>query len=205
MLAASSPERKPTVGVLALQGDFAEHMAALGRLGVPAAQVRTAPELAQVDGLVIPGGESTTMARLMDVYGLRAPLIAHSQAGKPIWGTCAGMILLAGRLVEARPQPLGLMDLVVHRNAFGRQVDSFEADLAVEELTGGPFRAVFIRAPVVCEAGAGVRVLARLNDGRMVAVRQDHLLGTAFHPELTDDLRLHRYFTDMVVEATTPQ
>jgi 5'-phosphate synthase pdxT subunit len=163
--------------------------------------VRTALELAQVDGLIIPGGESTTIARLMDAYELRAPLVAHAQAGKPVWGTCAGMILMADRLVEDRPQPLGLMELLVHRNAFGRQVDSFEADVAVEELAGGPFRAVFIRAPVVREAGPRVRVLARLRDGRMVAVRQAHLLGTAFHPELTDDLRFHRYFVNMVVEA----
>ena len=191
-------ERKSTIGVLALQGDFAEHMAILHRLDVTAMEVRTAAQLGEADGLIIPGGESTTMAKLIDVYGLREPLKAHAKAGKPIWGTCAGMILLAERLMEDRPQPLGLMELAVHRNAFGRQVDSFEADLTVEDLAGGPFRAVFIRAPVVCEAGAHVRVLARLDDGSVVAVRQDGLLGTAFHPELTDDVRFHQYFVDIV-------
>ena len=186
------------VGVLALQGDFAEHMGALRSLGVAAREVRTAQELSEVGGLIIPGGESTTIVRLMDAYDLREPLIAHAGAGKALWGTCAGLVLLADRLVEDRPQTLGLMHMLVHRNAFGRQVDSFETDLEVEGMTEGPFHAVFIRAPTVCETGPGVQVLSRLGDGAIVAVRQDHLLATAFHPELTQDLRFHRYFAEMV-------
>ncbi len=192
----------PTVGILALQGDFIEHIAALQRLGVSTREVRTSAELADVDGLIIPGGESTTMATLMDIYGLREPLLAHARTGRPIWGTCAGMILLADRLVEDRPTPLGLMDMLVHRNGFGRQVDSFEADLELEGLSDGPVHAVFIRAPVVRETGPGVRVLARLDDGSIVAVQQGHLLATAFHPELTKDDRLHRYFLEMVAVPT---
>lgn len=195
---------KPTVGVLALQGDFAEHAAALLSLGVPTQEVRTAGHLAQVDGLIIPGGESTTMAKLLDAFGLRTPLIAYAQAGKPIWGTCAGMILLADRLVEDQPEPLGLMRLLVHRNAFGRQLDSFEVDLPVDGLDGEPFHAVFIRAPAVCEIGPEVQVLSRLDDGRTVAVRERHFLATAFHPELTNDTRMHGYFMEMVEATCVP-
>ncbi len=195
---------RPTVGILALQGDFAEHASALRRVGVPLLEVRTSAHLEQVAGLVIPGGESTTMARLVDAYDLRTPLIDYAKAGRPIWGTCAGMILLADRVVEDRPTPLGLMEILVHRNGFGRQVDSFETDLSIEGLTGGPFHAVFIRAPVVCEVGLGIEVLSRMEDGSIVAVRKGPLLGTAFHPELTDDPRLHRYFVAMVEEAAAP-
>ena len=192
----------PTVGILALQGDFIEHTAVLQRLGVSTREVRTAAELAELDGLIIPGGESTTMATLMDVYGLREPLLTHARTGRPIWGTCAGMILLADRLVEDRPTPLGLMDMLVHRNGFGRQVDSFETDVELEALSDGPVHAVFIRAPVVRETGPGVQVLARLEEGSIVAVQQGHLLATAFHPELTHDDRLHRYFLEMVAVPT---
>ena len=188
----------PTVGILALQGDFIEHIAVLQCLGVSAREVRTAAHLANLDALIIPGGESTTMATLMDVYGLREPVVAHAQAGRPIWGTCAGMVLLANRLVESLPKPLGLVDMLVQRNGFGRQVDSFETDLEVEGLEGGPMHAVFIRAPVACETGISVQVLARLDTGPIVAVRQGHLLATAFHPELTPDDRFHRYFLEMV-------
>lgn len=194
---------RPRVGVLALQGDFEEHISALQRLGIPTQEVRTAPELAQVDGLILPGGESTTMATLMDIYELREPLLVHARGGKPIWGTCAGLILLATRLVEDRPEPLGLMEMRVHRSGFGRQIDSFEADLEVSGLGGQPFHGVFIRAPVVCETGPEVRVLARLEGGPVVAAQQGHLLATAFHPELTLDLRLHQYFVDLVAEAVT--
>jgi 5'-phosphate synthase pdxT subunit len=151
-----------------------------------------------LDALIIPGGESTTMAKLMDIYGLREPLLAHARAGRPVWGTCAGMVLLANRLIESRPEPLGLMDMLVQRNGFGRQVDSFETDLEVEGMGGGPMHAVFIRAPLVCETGPGVQVLARLESGAVVAARQGNLLATAFHPELTPDDRLHRYFLDLV-------
>ena len=188
----------PTIGILALQGDFIEHTAVLQRLGVSAREVRTAPQLADLDALIIPGGESTTMAKLMDIYGLREPLLAHAWAGRPVWGTCAGMVLLANRLIESRPEPLGLMDMLVQRNGFGRQVDSFEIDLEVEGMGGGPMHAVFIRAPLVCETGPGLQVLARLESGAVVAARQGNLLATAFHPELTPDNRLHRYFLDLV-------
>ena len=188
----------PTVGVLALQGDFEEHAAALHALGVPATQVRTAAQLAQVQALIMPGGESTSMAKLMDAYDLREPLRGFARSGKPVWGTCAGLILLAGRLVEALPEPLGLMDMLVQRNGFGRQVDSFETDLDIPALDGGPFHAVFIRAPLVREVGPAVEVLATLEDGTPVAVRQGNLLATAFHPELTPDHRLHAHFLGML-------
>jgi len=185
------------VGVLALQGDFLEHVAVLRKQGVEALEVRNLKELEQVDALIIPGGESTTIARLLDVYKLREPVQKLAQQGKPIWGTCAGMILLAKEITEDRPQPLGLMDITVTRNAFGRQVDSFEADLPVDGLGSEPFRAVFIRAPVVRRVGKSVKVLAQLPDGRPVAVRQGNLLATAFHPELTSDPRFHHYFLSM--------
>ena len=189
--------RTATVGVLALQGDFAEHSAMLRRLDVDAREVRTSAQLADVDALIIPGGESTAMAKLMDAYGLREPLTDYARCGRPVWGTCAGLIMLASRLVEGRPEPLGLMDIVAHRNAFGRQADSFEMDLSIAGITGGAFHAIFIRAPVIREAGPGVEVLAVLDGGTIVAARQDNLLVTAFHPELTDDARLHRYFLAM--------
>ena len=188
----------PTVGVLALQGDFEEHAAALHALGVPATQVRTAAQLAQVQALIMPGGESTSMAKLMDAYDLREPLRGFARSGKPVWGTCAGPILLASRLVEALPEPLGLMDMLVQRNGFGRQVDSFETDLDIPSLDGGPFHAVFIRAPLIREIGPAVEVLATLEDGTPVAVRQGNLLATAFHPELTPDPRLHAHFLGML-------
>ena len=189
----------PTVGVLALQGDFEEHLVALEAVGVPAAPVRTADQLAQVGALIVPGGESTSMAKLMDAYDLREPLRRFARGGKPVWGTCAGMILLAERLVEDRPEPLGLMDMLVRRNGFGRQVDSFETDVDVAGLDGGPFHAVFIRAPAVVETGPAVEVLATLADGTVVAARQGNLLATAFHPELTTDRRLHARFAAMLV------
>ena len=188
----------PTVGVLPLQGDFAEHMAALAAIGVSAAGVRTADELAGVGSLIVPGGESTSMAKLMDAYGLREPLRAFARDGKPVWGTCAGMILLADRLVEERPEPLGLMDVLVRRNGFGRQVDSFETGVDIAGIEGGPFHAVFIRAPAVVETGPGVEVLGALDDGTVVAVRERNLLATAFHPELTRDRRLHALFVEML-------
>ena len=189
----------PTVGVLALQGDFEEHIVALEDIGVPAAPVRTAEQLARVGALILPGGESTSVAKLMDAYDLREPLRGFARSGKPVWGTCAGMILLAERLVEDRPEPLGLMDMLVRRNGFGRQVDSFETEVDVAGLDGGPFHAVFIRAPAVVETGPAVEVLATLADGTVVAARQGNLLATAFHPELTTDRRLHARFAAMLV------
>jgi len=186
------------IGVLALQGDFAEHIAVLARLGVEARQVRLAEQLADLDGLVIPGGESTTISRLMADYGLLAPTQNLARQGVPIWGTCAGLILLAKEASDLDSDGLAAMDIAVQRNAFGRQVDSFEADLDVEALGPPPFRAVFIRAPVIQRVGPQVEVLARLDGGLPVAARQGHLLATAFHPELADDLRFHQYFLTMV-------
>lgn len=191
-------EGKKVVGVLALQGDFLEHMQMLHALGVVAKEVRTVAELNSVGALIMPGGESTTMAKLMDAYGLRAPLKKKILAGMPVWGTCAGMILLAKRLKEDRPEPLRIMDIEVTRNAFGRQVDSFERDLPMKALGKKPFHAMFIRAPVILKEGKGVEVLARLHDGTPVAARQENMLATAFHPELSGDHRLHKYFVSMV-------
>jgi 5'-phosphate synthase pdxT subunit len=184
------------IGVLALQGAFIEHEHVLARLGVQPVEVRLPEHLEGLDGLIIPGGESTTMGLLAQKWGLLEPLQVFARSGRPIWGTCAGMILLAKNVVDGVPgQPiLGLMDITVRRNAFGRQVDSFEADLAVPLLGDPPFHAVFIRAPVIERVGAGVEVLAALEDGTAVAVQQGNLLATAFHPELTRDERFHHYF-----------
>jgi 5'-phosphate synthase pdxT subunit len=187
-----------TVGVLAIQGDFAEHRKSLERLGVEVREIRLPQQLDDIDGLIIPGGESTTIAQLIDIYGFRDVLRERASGDMPIWGTCAGMIVMAERLLDPRPEPLGLMDIEVSRNAFGRQLDSFETDLMVESVDGAPFRGVFIRAPVVTDVGSGVDVLARLDDGRPVAVRQDRLLATAFHPELTPDSRVHELFVRIV-------
>lgn len=184
------------IGVLALQGAFVEHKNVLNRMGVQSVEVRLPEHLEGVDGLIIPGGESTTMGLLAQKWGLLEPLQAFAHSGRPIWGTCAGMILLAKEIVDGVPgQPiLGLMDITVRRNAFGRQVDSFEADLAVPVLGDPPFHAVFIRAPVIERVGASVNVLASLDDGTAVAVQQGNSLATAFHPELTRNDRFHRYF-----------
>ena len=186
-----------TIGVLAVQGDFIEHQHALESVGVDAPEVRLPHQLDGLDGLIIPGGESTTIVQLIDIYGFRSVLEKAASDGLPIWGTCAGMIVMAKSLSDRRPDPLKLMDIEVSRNAFGRQVDSFEADLSVTGLDETPFRAVFIRAPVVDEMGPGVEVISSLGDGRPVAVRQGALLATAFHPELTGDSRMHRLFADM--------
>lgn len=194
----SDPQGGYRVGILALQGDFLEHNLALRRLGVRAKEVRLPQDLDGLQGLIIPGGESTTIAGLMDHYQLRGPIIRHVQGGMAAWGTCAGMILAAKSLKEDRPVPLGLMDIMVSRNAFGRQADSFESEIDVEGLEGGSFHAVFIRAPSVLDVGSGVRVLARLGDGMPVATQQNRLLCTAFHPELTSDSRLHAYFLNML-------
>ena len=189
------------MGVLAVQGDFAEHIAILRSLGVEGREVRLPQHLDKVDGLIIPGGESTTLSRLMSIYGLREPVIQMAQQGKAIWGTCAGMIMMAHEITEQDPSPLGLMDIGVQRNAFGRQVDSFEQDLEIECFDHSPFHAVFIRAPVIQWVGESVKVLASLPTGLPVAVRQGNLLATAFHPELTGDNRFHRYFLDLVPDA----
>jgi len=187
-----------TIGVLALQGDFAEHIGIFQQLGIAAREVRHPQELADLDGLVIPGGESTTVARLISEFALLEPLRERAQNGFPLWGTCAGMIVLAQRVSELAWPTLDALAISVRRNAFGRQVDSFETDLAVPALGQQPFHAVFIRAPIVEEVGDGVEVLATLENGKAVAVRQANALATAFHPELTEDDRFHRYFVDMV-------
>ena len=194
------------IGVLALQGDVREHRHALEAAGAVTSTVRTAEDLAAVDGIVIPGGESTTMSRLLGVFDLFDPLRDSLAAGLPAYGSCAGMILLASEVLDTRPDArcLGAIDMTVRRNAFGRQVDSFETDLAVEGVDGAPVRAVFIRAPWVERVGEGVEVLARVpagagpTAGTVVAVRQGVTMATSFHPEVTGDLRIHRRFVDSV-------
>ncbi|HEY7465990.1 MAG TPA: pyridoxal 5'-phosphate synthase glutaminase subunit PdxT [Dehalococcoidia bacterium] len=190
-----------TVGVLALQGDFSEHEAILRKLDAEVREVRLPADLEGLDCLIIPGGESTTITRLMAMYGLLEPLRAFA-AHRPVWGTCAGMIVMAKHATDLDKETLGLMDVVVVRNAFGRQVDSFEADLQIEEIPGEPYHAVFIRAPLIKDAGPGVKVLASIEGRGIVAARQGHLLATSFHPELTDDPRIHRYFLSFVPEVT---
>ena len=186
--------------MLALQGDFAEHIQMLEALGTSTREVRDSKQLDGLDGLIIPGGESTTVGMLMQRYELGDPIRDLAMEGIPIWGTCAGLILMARDV--GRQQPLlDLLDITVERNAFGRQLESFEVSLDVEGIVEGSFPAVFIRAPRVRSIGQGVDVLARLDDGSIVAVQQKHLLGTAFHPELTQDLRLHAYFVGMTEAA----
>jgi 5'-phosphate synthase pdxT subunit len=197
------------IGVLALQGAFIEHIKVLRRLGTEAVEVRLPRELDELKGLIIPGGESTTVGKLAATYGLIEPIKEMADRGKVIWGTCAGLILLAEDAEDSEQPPIGVMDLTVQRNAFGRQVDSFEADIPVPALEtvsepkeeGRPFHAVFIRAPLIRSVGEEVEVLSRLTDGSIVAARQSSLLATAFHPELTDDTRFHRYFLKMVDES----
>ncbi|WP_338752342.1 pyridoxal 5'-phosphate synthase glutaminase subunit PdxT [Janibacter alittae] len=196
----------PVIGVLGLQGDVREHRAALESSGATSTVVRRPEELAQVDALVIPGGESTTIDMLTRVVGLRDPLRSRIAGGMPVYGSCAGMILLADRVLDGHPdqQTLAGLDVTVRRNAFGRQVDSHEGDLEVRGVGGGPVRAVFIRAPWVEEWGDGVEVLAAVEakgESRPVVVRQGALLATSFHPEVTGDHRLHRLFVGMVTAA----
>jgi len=203
------------VGVLALQGDVAEHLRALAECDVLARPVRRPAELDSVDGLVIPGGESTTMSLLAVEFRVLAPLRERIAAGMAVYGSCAGMVMLASEVLDGRPdqQTAGGIEMSVRRNAFGRQVDSFEAPVQFEGLAGGAFPGVFIRAPWVERVGAGVTVLGRAGPGsatggdpagRIVAVRQRNLLATAFHPELTPDLRVHRFFVEMVRAAVQP-
>jgi 5'-phosphate synthase pdxT subunit len=194
----------PTVGVLALQGDVREHLAALAECDVVARPVRRPTELAEVDALVLPGGESTTIDKLSRAFDLREPLLDRIKQGMPAYGSCAGMILLAERVVDAvdGQQTFGGIDMTVRRNAFGRQVESFEEDLAFAGVEGDPVRAVFIRAPWVEDVSPDVEVLAKVEagpaEGRIVAVRQGNLLATSFHPEITGDARVHRLFVEMV-------
>jgi 5'-phosphate synthase pdxT subunit len=187
------------VGVLALQGAFREHILALEALDVAADPVRLPEHLAELDGLVIPGGESTAIAKLMDTYGFFDALTEAARDGLPVWGTCAGAILVASEVEDALPdqRTLGIMDIAVRRNAYGRQVDSFEADLHVKRLGHEPFRGVFIRAPWIERVGDGVEVLAE-HEGRVVAARDGAVVATTFHPELTGDTRMHRYFLETI-------
>ncbi|MFI6256692.1 pyridoxal 5'-phosphate synthase glutaminase subunit PdxT [Micromonospora zamorensis] len=197
----------PVIGVLALQGDVREHVAALAAAGADARPVRRPTELDAVDGLVIPGGESTTISKLTDIFEMREPIDKRIADGMPVYGSCAGMIMLATVVLDGRPDQRGFagIDMTVRRNAFGRQVDSFEAPVEITGVSGEPFHAVFIRAPWVERVGAGVQVIGTVTDGpaadRIVAVRQGNLLATSFHPELTGDLRVHAYFVDLVRAA----
>ncbi len=201
----------PHIGVLAVQGDVREHLVALAVSGAHATSVRRPAEVDEVDGLVIPGGESTTMDKLVRAFGLQGPLRERIAGGMPVYGSCAGMIMLADRIADARPdqETLGGLDITVRRNAFGRQVDSFEEDLHIRELGGQPVRAVFIRAPWVEDAGDAVQVLARVEHGpaagRIVAARQGDLLVTSFHPEVTGDHRVHQLFVDIVRQHIATQ
>ncbi|MBN1375311.1 MAG: pyridoxal 5'-phosphate synthase glutaminase subunit PdxT [Dehalococcoidia bacterium] len=188
------------IGILALQGDFIEHIKMLDQTGVRAVEIRLPSELDKIDGLIIPGGESTTMMKLMHSFDLIEPIRRFAARKLPLWGTCAGMICLANDVHnhDATPmETLGLMDITVKRNAFGRQVDSFETSLDISAIEDGPFPGIFIRAPYIQKAGKGVQTLASLPDGRIVAARQGNLLATSFHPELTTDTRLHRYFSQI--------
>lgn len=188
------------IGVLALQGAFREHQKILADCGVKSIEVRKSEQLNDIKGLIIPGGESTTIGKLLWEFKLFEPILTLAKQGMPVYGTCAGMILLAKEIAGSSQPRLDLMDIVIHRNAFGRQVESFEADLQIEALGEKPFRAVFIRAPLILKTGMGVEVLARYED-KVVFARQGIFLVSSFHPELTDDVRIHRYFLEIVEKA----
>ena len=192
------------IGVLAVQGAFAEHMAILDAIGVEGVEVRLPSDLLDVSGLILPGGESTAQRRLIDRWGLREPIMELARAGAPIFGTCAGMILLARDIVDGDEPVLPLLDIGVRRNAFGRQLDSFEADVSVPMLGDQPDHGVFIRAPIVERTGPGVDVLATLEDGRIVAVRERNVIAIAFHPELAGETRFHRLVATMAAEHDDP-
>ncbi len=192
------------IGVLALQGSVDEHLQMLGRIGVKAVPVRLPEDLEGVDGLILPGGESTTLRKLIHRWGLREPILDLARSGAPLFGTCAGMIILSDQIVGGEEPILPLLDVAVERNAFGRQLDSFETDLKVPILGEKPVHAVFIRAPVIEKIGPGVEVLARLPDRRIVAVRQGNVLATAFHPELAGETRFHRLVATMAAEHAEP-
>lgn len=192
------------IGVLALQGAFREHLDTLRTIGVEGVRVREPADLADIAGLILPGGESTTMRQLIERWGLRDPIMDLAHSGAPIFGTCAGMIVLATEIAGGEAPILPLLDVTVERNAFGRQLDSFEAELAVPVLGDTPVHAVFIRAPIIERTGPGVDVLARLDDGRIVAVRERNIIATAFHPELAGETRFHRLVATMVSEHDDP-
>jgi pyridoxal 5'-phosphate synthase pdxT subunit len=192
------------IGVLAVQGDFAEHARTLRAVGVEPVEVRLPEHLAGLSGLVFPGGESTAMRRLIDRWGLRRPILDLAATGVPLFGTCAGMIVLAREIAGGEEPILPLLDVTVERNAFGRQLDSFETDLSVPILGDQPIHGVFIRAPVIERVGPDVDVLARLDNGRIVAVRERNVVATAFHPELAGELRFHRLVATMAAEHDDP-
>ncbi len=192
------------IGVLALQGAFAEHLATLDAVGVEGVEVRLPADLDGVSGLILPGGESTTMRKLIDRWGLREPILRLAESGAPLLGTCAGMIVLAREIAGGEEPVLALLDMTVRRNAFGRQLESFEADVAVPILGERPVHGVFIRAPIVERIGPSVDVLARLDDGRIVAVRERNAIATAFHPELAGETRFHRLVATMAAEHDEP-
>jgi 5'-phosphate synthase pdxT subunit len=192
------------IGVLAVQGAFREHLATLAAIGVEGVAVRLPADLDGVAGLILPGGESTTMRQLIERWGLREPILAMARSGAPIFGTCAGMIILSTQIVGGEEPVLPLLHVVVERNAFGRQLDSFETQLAVPVLGDTPVHAIFIRAPIIEEVGPEVDVLARLDDGRIVAVRERNVIATAFHPELTGETRFHRLLATMAAEHADP-
>ena len=192
------------IGVLALQGAFREHLRTLAAIGVEGVPVRLPRDLGDVAGLILPGGESTTMRQLIDRWGLRQPILDLAAGGAPLFGTCAGMIVLAREIAGGEPPILPLLDVTVERNAFGRQLDSFETDLAVPVLGDQPVHGVFIRAPVIERTGPDVDILARLDDGRIVAVRERNIVATAFHPELAGETRFHRLVAAMASEHQDP-
>ena len=192
------PDTRRRVGILALQGAVREHADAVRALGAEPVPVRLPRDLEGLDALILPGGESTTMRRLIERYGLRQPILAMASAGRPMLGTCAGMILLAARATDDEEPVLPLLDVTVQRNAYGRQLDSHEAEVSIPAIGDEPLHGVFIRAPVLAETGPEVEVLARDDDGRPIAVRQGRVLATAFHPELTGDRRLHRLLLEMI-------
>ena len=192
------------IGVLALQGAFREHLDTLESIGVEGVRVREPADLADVSGLILPGGESTTMRQLIERWGLRQPILDLADSGAPLFGTCAGMIVLSRQIVGNEQPILPLLDVTVERNAFGRQLDSFESDVAVPILGDRPVHAVFIRAPVIESTGPDVDVLARLDDDRIVAVRQRNIIATAFHPELAGETRFHRLVATMAAEHDDP-
>lgn len=192
----------PRVGVLALQGDFREHRQVLESLGANTVAVRRESDLVDIDGLVIPGGESTVIDKLSRAFGIAGPITAAIAAGLPVYGTCAGLIMLADRILDgaAGQQSFGGLDVAVRRNAFGSQTESFETEIAIPVVGAPPMRAVFIRAPIVAEAGSGVNILGALDDGTIVAVEQGNIIATSFHPEVTDDYRFHQYFLGRIAE-----
>ena len=187
----------PKIGVLAIQGDFREHGLMLDSIGQNWDEIRLPDQLNDLDGLIIPGGESTTIVQLIDTYNLRIPIQRLASNGLAIWGTCAGMIVVAKTLSDKKPVPLGLMDIDVSRNAFGRQIDSFETTVSVTGIKGEPIHAVFIRAPQILNMGPNVDILSTLENGNPVTVRENKILATSFHPELTEDTRMHELFVSI--------